>query len=84
MASPAKKLKEHQDIRSAIALAAVQGRAHVIVDARPCSIEIGRNAKGELSWNAKIYCEDAKATLDSVGHIKTIEDAINEKFNNSK
>lgn len=85
MASPIKKHKAKEDrvaqvLRGAVAQALVENKAHIMLDARPCSIEIGRNAKKELVWNVKIYTLDGPETLDTVSLIRKIENQIEEQF----
>ena len=85
MADPLKKSKEkgkimQAAIRSAVQLAMNENKAHVMLDARPCSIEVGRNTKGELSWNVKLYTIDPAETLDTVATIRAIEEQILTKF----
>lgn len=82
MANPLEKsIKRNALLRQAVAEAATQAKVHVMMDARPCSIEIGRNAKGELTYNIKIYTIDAQETFDTVKEIRKIEQEIKDKFN---
>ena len=82
MASPQKKqmVMQRTGIRKAIADAIESKSTSVLVDSRPCSLEITRGRNNELSWNIKLYSVDGAAVLDSVKVAKTIEDEIRRQF----
>ena len=81
MASPQKKQMVKRDfLREAVFKALLHNEAKILVDSRPCSLEITRGRNNELSWNIKLYSVDGAAVLDSVRVAKTIEDEIRCQF----
>ena len=82
MASPQKKQKVVADdwVRNAVLQAIRNKSQSVLIDSRPCSLEITRGRNNELSWNIKLYSVDGAAVLDSVRVAKTIEEEIKRQF----
>ena len=85
MASPLKKQKhkeivKHDCIRKAIGEACDSGKANIVIDAKPCSLEITRGRNNEYSWNIKLYIVDGAATFNGVSVIKQIDDEIRRQF----
>jgi hypothetical protein len=80
----AKKIKECGDveIRSAVTRAIAENKVSVVIDGRPCSIEVSKNYKGELSYTLKLYTRDAQEIENSIPKLKQIEDKIKSSFIN--
>lgn len=75
-----KKVIADREVRAAIKKAFKEGSVNVVLDAKPCSLEISRSTSGILSWKAKLYTKDARETLDSVSMIAQIESEIKRSF----
>jgi len=77
---PSKKVVADRVVRQAVRKALKEGKVNLILDAKPCSIEIGATASSMLVWKVKIYEEDAKAILSTVPVIKKIKQEITKQF----
>jgi len=67
-------------MRKAVKMAIKEGKIDVVLDAKPCSLEISKSTSGIFSWKVKIYSADAGEVLQSVEKVKRIKDVIQESF----
>ncbi len=76
-----KKSKKKQDLRKrAIEEAIDDKRAQVIIDDRPCSVEVNRTAKGDYTFSLKVYVRDQQEMLGVIPDLNKIRKEIEKKF----
>ena len=75
-----KKVLADRDARALVRKAKKEGKIHVVVDAKPCSLEISKSTSGIIAWKVKIYSIDSQETHQSVKDIKKISEAIAKEF----
>ena len=56
------------------------GKAVVLLEERPCSVEISRTAKGDITFSLKTYVRNEKEMLSVIPELSKIKDAINKQF----
>jgi hypothetical protein len=75
-----KKVLADVAIRKAVRKAVREGRTNIVIDAKPCSLEVSKSTSGIIAWKVKIYSADAGEVLDSVSKVKRIREKIDEHF----
>lgn len=72
------------EVRAAVTRAITENKAHVVLDGRPCSLEVTKGLRGEIGFNMKIYTRDAQEMKDSIPLLVEIKDILEETFDNTK